>query len=94
MFRDLTFSCFLSFVVGNHRVSSKPSLFQLGLQYKCFAVYQESATTGQICLSFGRAKAKKLSASGEGLRPLALTPPLVTENFGLKVPGPAPATPT
>jgi len=42
-------------------------LLQLGQQHQClrdeFVVYQESARMGQICLSFGRAKAKKLSAS-------------------------------
>ena len=36
-----------------------------------FVIYQESARLGQIYLSFGRAKAKKLSASGanQGLAP-------------------------
>ena len=54
-------------------VSSKSSLFQLGLQYQClrgsFVIYQHSARMGQFCLLFWSCEGWKALSTGVGLCP-------------------------
>ena len=69
----------MCFLAGNHRVSSKSSLFQLGLAYNTsafvaslsFRPTKNRQERGKFAF-LGHVKAKKLSASGERALPRLL----------------------